>query len=331
MMMMIIIIIKMNKRVFVALRSVMGKRESGDGPSMTSASSSRRSAPAADQQVPAAAAAVLHASTSAGAAAAAVPRKTPGGRLFSLRRMIQDVRQQQRHAGAGGSSRRQHQPRGRSVDSPPVDAPPTAATPPAAAGQESAAGWYTPRATSVEVLDSAAAAESGDAAAADGSALLDCGLCALSQPRSSFARVTAACQHRACVDCLRRYLTIEIMESRVNVECPACPERLHPNDVRRLLTTAAGRHDQSPQQVRAAAELVSKYEEFALRRLLVHDPDARWCPAPDCGYVHTALPTSYVDVKKNVRIKIKNVTKIFKKTFVSKKWPSRQLGIFLSV
>jgi len=301
MMMMIIIIIKMNKRVFVALRSVMGKRESGDGPSMTSASSSRRSAPAADQQVPAAAA-VLHASTSAGAAA--VPRKTPGGRLFSLRRMIQDVRQQQRYAGGGGSSRRQHQPRGRSVDSPPVDAPPTAATPPAAAGQESAAGWYTPRATSVEALDSA---ESGDAAAGDGSALLDCGLCALSQPRSSFARVTAACQHRACVDCLRRYLTIEIMESRVNVECPACPERLHPNDVRRLLTTAAGRHDQSPQQVRAAAELVIKYEEFALRRLLVHDPDARWCPAPDCGYVHTALPTSYVDVKKNVRIKIKNV------------------------
>ena len=265
MMMIIIIISKMNKRVFVALRSVMGKRESGDGPSMTSASSSRRSAPAADQQVPAAAAAaVLHASTSAGAAA--VPRKTPGGRLFSLRRMIQDVRQQQRLAG-----------------------------------------WYTPRATSVEALDSAAAAESGDAAAGDGSALLDCGLCALSQPRSSFARVTAACQHRACVDCLRRYLTIEIMESRVNVECPACPERLHPNDVRRLLTTAAGRHDQSPQQLRAAAELVIKYEEFALRRLLVHDPDARWCPAPDCGYVHTALPTSYVDVKKNVRIKIKNV------------------------
>jgi len=106
----------------------------------------------------------------------------------------------------------------------------------------------------------------------DPGTILDCTLCALPQPRSCFARVTSACGHRACVDCLRRYLTIEIMESRVNVECPACPERLHPNDIRRLLGNDA-------------SDLVSKYEEFALRRLLVHDPDARWCPAPDCGYV----------------------------------------------
>ena len=246
---------------------VMGKRENGDGQSMTSASSSRRSAAvdAAAQQVP-----VVASSSTAAAVPAPAARKT--GRLFSLRRMIEDVQQQRL-----GSSRRQRR-------SAPVET--AAETTQAAPAASSETGWYTPRATSLEAVDvagSAAAAgvddvsETGVEQQPASSTMLDCALCALSQPRSSFARVTATCPHRACVDCLRRYLTIEIMESRVNVECPACPERLHPNDVRRLLG-------------RDCAELVTKYEEFALRRLLVHDPDARWCPAPDCGYVvHPSL------------------------------------------
>ena len=29
--------------------------------------------------------------------------------------------------------------------------------------------------------------------------------------------------------------------------------------------------------------LMNKYEEFMVRRVLVLDPDTRWCPAPDCG------------------------------------------------
>ena len=247
----------------------MGKRENGDGQSMTSASSSRRSAAAAVDPIqlmsPSSAlptAAPSSSSVAAGAPAPAAARKT--GRLFSLRRMIQDVQQQRL-----GSSRRQR----RSI--PPVEVASVAgdtAPPPAESG------WYTPRTTSVEALDADTHVVSGTAAddvseqGADTGTMLDCALCALPQPRSCFARVTSTCGHRACVDCLRRYLTIEIMESRVIVECPACPERLHPNDIRRLLGNDA-------------SELVAKYEEFALRRLLVHDPDARWCPAPDCGYV----------------------------------------------
>lgn len=31
--------------------------------------------------------------------------------------------------------------------------------------------------------------------------------------------------------------------------------------------------------------LFEKYEDFTLRRILAIDPDTRWCPAPDCGYV----------------------------------------------
>ena len=246
----------------------MGKRENSDGQSMTSASSSRRSAAAAVEPTQLMApsstmstAAPSSSTVTPGAPVPAATRKT--GRLFSLRRMIEDVQQQRL-----GSSRRQRR-------SAPVDvasaAGDTAPPPPDS-------GWYTPRFVSTETLDAQAVSavvgdDASETAVSDtGGAILDCTLCALPQPRSCFARVTSACGHRACVDCLRRYLTIEIMESRVNVECPACPERLHPNDIRRLLGGDC-------------ADLIAKYEEFALRRLLVHDPDARWCPAPDCGYV----------------------------------------------
>ncbi|EPB66524.1 IBR domain protein [Ancylostoma ceylanicum] len=30
--------------------------------------------------------------------------------------------------------------------------------------------------------------------------------------------------------------------------------------------------------------LIEKYEQFSLRRYLMTEADARWCPAPDCGY-----------------------------------------------
>jgi len=61
-----------------------------------------------------------------------------------------------------------------------------------------------------------------------------------------------------------------IVSDRVNIACPECAERLHPNDIEAIL------EDES---------LLGKYEEFMLRRVLIVDPDARWCPAPDCGYV----------------------------------------------
>jgi len=32
-----------------------------------------------------------------------------------------------------------------------------------------------------------------------------------------------------------------------------------------------------------SSNLVQKYEDFMLRRVLAVDPDTRWCPSPDCG------------------------------------------------
>lgn len=96
---------------------------------------------------------------------------------------------------------------------------------------------------------------------------IDCPLCTLPQPKENFPHIMT-CSHRACRDCLRQYLRIEITESRVNIACPECTEKLHPNDIQKILGDDT---------------LIRKYEEFMLRRVLVLDSDARWCPAPDCG------------------------------------------------
>jgi len=100
--------------------------------------------------------------------------------------------------------------------------------------------------------------------------LVECPVCALPQSMLSFPRLPSSqCHHLTCAECLHRYLTVEITESRTDIPCPICAEPLHPDDVRQFLSM-----DPS---------LVLKYEEFMLRRALVVDPDVRWCPAPDCG------------------------------------------------
>ncbi|XP_069461556.1 E3 ubiquitin-protein ligase RNF19A-like [Ambystoma mexicanum] len=102
---------------------------------------------------------------------------------------------------------------------------------------------------------------------------LECPLCLLPQPRTSFPPLSS-CPHLSCLDCLQQYLRIEITESRVEIACPQCPEALHPWEVHQLLADTA---------------LLDRYEEYLLRRLLASDPDSRWCPAPDCSYAVIAF------------------------------------------
>lgn len=96
----------------------------------------------------------------------------------------------------------------------------------------------------------------------------ECPVCLTEQSAHHFPPIQT-CHHRSCVTCLRRYLAIEISESRVNIACPECNERFHPNDMRCILEDEV---------------IMGKYEDFMLRRVLATDPDTRWCPAPDCGY-----------------------------------------------
>ncbi|KAL3990973.1 IBR domain family protein [Acanthocheilonema viteae] len=97
----------------------------------------------------------------------------------------------------------------------------------------------------------------------------ECPLCFIRQPLANFPRLSC-CSHRSCKSCLVQYLQVEIMESRVQLTCPECNELLHPTDIYSLMAHCP--------------DLIKKYETFALRRVLMMDPDTRWCPAPDCTY-----------------------------------------------
>ncbi|CAI4225964.1 unnamed protein product [Auanema sp. JU1783] len=99
--------------------------------------------------------------------------------------------------------------------------------------------------------------------------LRECPLCCMKQPSCNFPKLLG-CSHRSCRLCLMQYVELEITENRVEVSCPECPNHLHPTDIQRLVGKRAG--------------LIEKYEKFSLRRYLLSEPDARWCPAPDCGF-----------------------------------------------
>lgn len=97
----------------------------------------------------------------------------------------------------------------------------------------------------------------------------ECPLCFLKQPTCYFPRLSC-CAHRPCKGCLVKYLQVCIMDSRVQITCPECPELLHPSDIYASLADFP--------------DSIEKFEIFSLRRALVMDPDTRWCPAPDCTY-----------------------------------------------
>ncbi|KRX91358.1 E3 ubiquitin-protein ligase RNF19B [Trichinella pseudospiralis] len=98
----------------------------------------------------------------------------------------------------------------------------------------------------------------------------ECPVCVTRQPIEQFPRLIC-CNHRACLSCLIEVRhALQILESRVNLTCYECNEMLHPDDVYSILKNKP--------------HLIEKYEEFSVRRVLMSDPDTRWCPAPDCSY-----------------------------------------------
>ncbi|PAV56414.1 hypothetical protein WR25_18116 [Diploscapter pachys] len=97
----------------------------------------------------------------------------------------------------------------------------------------------------------------------------ECPLCCLKQPPVNFPKLLG-CYHRSCRLCLIQYIEMEIMENRVEVQCPECSSHLHPSDIRQIVGFRTG--------------LIEKYEQFSIRRYLLNEPDVRWCPSPDCEY-----------------------------------------------
>ena len=95
-----------------------------------------------------------------------------------------------------------------------------------------------------------------------------CRVCLSVKDRDEFPEVQT-CAHRTCVDCLQEYFRTEIWESRIVIKCPECTEPIDTNRIHAILMNDRSTRD--------------KYERFLLRRALITDKDARWCPAPDCG------------------------------------------------
>jgi E3 ubiquitin-protein ligase RNF19A len=105
----------------------------------------------------------------------------------------------------------------------------------------------------------------------DNNILETCALCCHEYTSEQFERLKP-CLHSFCRTCLKSYLKLEITEGRVTLNCPQsdCPERIHPSDISRIL-------EKQP-------DIISKYEQFMVRRVLQSITDTRWCPAPDCGF-----------------------------------------------
>lgn len=129
----------------------------------------------------------------------------------------------------------------------------------------SSAVTMTTSATSVSRSDSVTVRVRRSSTGVD---LRECPLCYDEFPVSEYPDLLLQCNHKSCAACMAEYLKIEIGESRIDISCPECSERIHPTDIQKLLKSDTH---------------MNKYEQFMVRRVLVRDPDTRWCPAPDCG------------------------------------------------
>lgn len=105
--------------------------------------------------------------------------------------------------------------------------------------------------------------------AASDTSLEECPLCVVQYCPADMT-CGATCSHQVCKECMKKYITTEINHSRLNIACPVCTSHIHPATIKDILNDDI---------------FYTKYENFMLRRVIAAEPDARWCPAPDCDYV----------------------------------------------
>ncbi|EGT35817.1 hypothetical protein CAEBREN_23659 [Caenorhabditis brenneri] len=97
----------------------------------------------------------------------------------------------------------------------------------------------------------------------------ECGICCeMFMPE--YFRNLQNCNHAYCKFCTKRHITYSVLDNRVEVPCPGCGVDMHPDDVKNYCN--------------GNPSFIAKYEQFSIRAALVKIPDARWCPAPDCGF-----------------------------------------------
>jgi len=102
--------------------------------------------------------------------------------------------------------------------------------------------------------------------------LTECCLCLDNYGTDQGFVLRSNCKHQFCINCLNQYVRTEIQERRVDIKCPQCPSPMHPDDIEHL---AVDGDDNTK---------VNLYHNLMVQRVLVNDPDTRWCPTPNCTF-----------------------------------------------
>ncbi|KAA0200890.1 putative Ring finger protein 19 (Dorfin) (Double ring-finger protein) [Fasciolopsis buskii] len=103
----------------------------------------------------------------------------------------------------------------------------------------------------------------------------------------------STCSHMACTLCWLTFLCTEIDSFAMSrLTCIGCKNPLSAATVIHMLTTAiqnpdlygtVGNDSDPPFSYGHCVRMLSRYEEFLLRKALSREPDVRWCPS-GCGY-----------------------------------------------
>ena len=95
------------------------------------------------------------------------------------------------------------------------------------------------------------------------------------------------CGHLCCTSCWTNYLQTLISEAKVeDIKCvePKCDQKLSEDFIMK--------------HIKGNKQLVSKYEKFINRALIIKDPNKKLCPHPNCeSYLEKSRKTKYVKCK----------------------------------
>lgn len=135
----------------------------------------------------------------------------------------------------------------------------------------------------------------------DARTYFECELCAAVDVDVENMVTMLSCEHSACIDCMRQYLTLQIRERQsVVIPCPFCKEpEISPNDEDKICDYLS----LMDQLIRTLLpeEIHSLFQRKIRDRALAKDPSFRWCPNCSSGFIAANMCASTVmcpDCKK---------------------------------
>ena len=114
-----------------------------------------------------------------------------------------------------------------------------------------------------------------------------CVICFGDINKEELERTKQKCNHQCCVDCWYEYIKTKITEAKVGkITCVAlnCKTEISEDFIMNIINNDS--------------KLISKYERFKKRALIINNPKQKFCPEPDCD--------SYLEKGKNKYVQCKN-------------------------